>query len=439
MSRRPRFALPLFVLLLCASGVHAQDFFTNAAGARSTALGGTYVVSSSDALGALSANPAGLTFLRGGNLNLEADTFFARGSFSDSVNTNSPLGTSPAVIPYGAFGMPIGHSRFSFGIGLIPELASRGDWRYVDAPGAAGASYGLQQQKSAIVNARAVAGVGYTVSSWLSLGATFGANYNQNTLDAPYIFQNQPTLAGLKTLLSMHTEGVGWNGSVGFLARASKTIQVGAAWKSRTVIDTTGHASGDVGAQFAALGVNAPSTFTYNAAVRNVLPQSVLANVSWQASPRWMFAFQTDWTNWHDSFVSLPVTLTNGTNATINSLVGSDTLVDSVPLHWKDQYGFHVGAERSLTESTVIRFGYAHANDPVPSSTLTPLTSAIMSNQLSTGFAYQHNRSKWELGYSFHPTAERHVGQSALLSGEYDNSTVKVGTQSLTVGYSFRF
>jgi long-subunit fatty acid transport protein len=152
-----------------------------------------------------------------------------------------------------------------------------------------------------------------------------------------------------------------------------------------------------------------------------------------------MFAFQTDWTNWHDSFVSLPVTLTNGPNATINSLVGSDTLVDSVPLHWRDQYGFHVGAERSLTESTVIRFGYAHANDPVPSSTLTPLTAAIMSNQLSTGFAYQHNRSKWELGYSFHPTAEQHVGQSALLSGEYDNSTVKVGTQSLTVGYSFRF
>jgi len=62
-----------------------------------------------------------------------------------------------------------------------------------------------------------------------------------------------------------------------------------------------------------------------------------------------------------------------------------------------------------------------------------------MSNQLSTGFAYQHNRSRWEIGYSFHPTAEQHVGQSSLLSGEYDNSSVNVGTQSLTVGYSFKF
>jgi len=205
------------------------------------------------------------------------------------------------------------------------------------------------------------------------------------------------------------------------------------------VIDSTGHASGDAGAQLTALGINVPSTFTYDAAVQNVLPQSVLGNVSWQTDHHWLFAVQADWTNWGNSFVSLPVTLTNGTNATINSVVGSTTLVDSVPLHWKDQYGVHVGAERTLTENTVLRFGYAHANDPVPSSTLTPLTAAIMSNQLTTGFGYNPGRSRWEVAYSFHPTATQHVGVSSLLSGEYDNSSVHVGTQSLTVGYSYRF
>ncbi len=435
----PRLILPLFGLFLSAAGARAQDFYSNADGPRSVAMGGTYVVSNSDVLGALSANPAGLTFLRGANLNLEADAFFARGSFSNSVNDNAPLHTGAAVIPYGAFGMPIDHSRLSFGVGLLPELASRADWRYVDAPGLAGATYGLQQQKSAIVNARAVAGVGLTLTSWLSLGATFGANYNQNTLDAPYIFQEQPQLAGMKTLLAMHTTGVGYNGSVGFLARASKTVQLGASWKSRTVIDSTGHASGDAYAQFAALGITAPSAFTYNAAVQNVLPQTVLGNVSWQADRHWMFAVQADWTNWHDSFVNLPVTLTNGTNATINSVVGSSTLQDVVPLHWKDQYGVHVGGERTLTENTVLRFGYAHVNSPVPSSTLTPLTAAIMQNQISGGFGWTPGRSKWEAAYSFHPTASAHVGTSSLLAGEYDDSTTHVGTQQLTVGYSFRF
>ena len=439
MNLRSRLILMFCALLLASAGARGQDFYTNAAGVRSTALGGTYVVSSTDAIGALSANPAGLTFLRGENLNLEADVIIPRGSFSNSVNDGAPLNTSAAVVPYGAFGMPIRHSRFSFGVGLLPELASRGDWKYFDAPGAAGATYGLQQQKSAIVNARAVAGVGFTVNSRLSIGATFGANYNQNTLDAPYIFQTQPALAGLKTLLTMHTAGVGWNGSVGVLARVSRSVQVGAAWKSRTVIDSTGHASGDVSAQFVALGVNAPSAWAYNAAVQNVLPQSILGDLSWQTSKHWLFAFQADWTNWNNAFVNLPVSLTNGTNATVNSLAGGTTLQDSVPLHWKDQYVFHVGAERSLTENTVLRFGYAHGNDPVPSSTLTPLTAAIMQNQLSTGFAYSPGRSKWEVAYSFHPTATQHVGTSGLLSGEYDDSNVKVGTQDLMVGYSFRF
>lgn len=439
MGLRSRWVLMSSVLFLAAAGAHGQDFYSNAAGVRATSLGGTYVVSSTDAIGALSANPAGLTFLRGENLNLEADIFIPRGSFSNSVNEGAPLNTSTAVVPYGAFGMPIGHSRFSFGVGLIPELASRGDWKYFDAPGFAGATYGLQQQKSAIVNARAVAGIGYTVSSRLSIGATFGANYNQNTLDAPYIFQTQPVLAGMKTLLAMHTDGVGWNGSVGVIAQATRSVQVGAAWKSRTVIDSTGRASGDVSAQFAALGVNAPSTFAYDAAVQNVLPQSVLGSVSWQSARHWLFAFQADWTNWNNAFVNLPVTLTNGTNATINSLVGGTSLLDSVPLHWKDQYGFHVGAERGVTENTVVRFGYAHANDPVPNSTLTPLTAAIMQNQVTAGFAYNPGRSKWEVAYSFHPTATERVGTSGLLSGEYDASTVKVGTQSVQVGYSFRF
>lgn len=439
MSLRSRLLLMSSALMVMGAGAHGQDFYSNAAGVRATSLGGTYVVSSSDAIGALSANPAGLTFLRGENLNLEADVFIPRGSFSNSVNDGAPLKTGTAVVPYGAFGMPIDHSRFSFGFGLIPELASRGDWKYVDAPGVAGATYGLQQQKSAIVNARAVAGVGFTVNSRLSIGATVGANYNQNTLDAPYIFQTQPALAGLKTLLAMHTDGVGWNGSVGVIAQATKSVQVGAAWKSRTVIDSTGHASGDVSAQFAALSVNAPSTFTYNAAVQNVLPQTVLGDLSWQTNKHWLFAFQADWTNWNNAFVNLPVTLTNGTNVTINSLVGGTTLQDSVPLHWKDQYGFHVGAERGLTENTVLRFGYAHANDPVPNSTLTPLTAAIMQNQVTAGFAYNPGRSKWEVAYSFHPTATQHVGTSGLLSGEYDDSTTKVGTQSVQIGYSFRF
>src|ERR1700689_1591353 len=205
---------PVFIAFaFLAVSASAQDFYWNSASTRSLALGGVYVPSSSDAIGALSTNPAGLTYLTAPSLDLSMSTVFARGSFTNSANNDSPMTTSPGVVPYGAFGMPIGHSRFSFGVGFAPDLASVSDWRYVDAPGYAGVTYGLQEQKSAILAGRAMAGFSVALGHKLSIGATVGADYNSNTLEAPYIFQSQPQLAGAKTLLDLHTYGVGWNTS----------------------------------------------------------------------------------------------------------------------------------------------------------------------------------------------------------------------------------
>ena len=440
MKFRRQLAFVFVAFAFITTSAFAQNFYWNSTSARSVAMGGVYVPSSSDAVDALAANPAGLTYLSGRTLNLSLNTVFPRGSFSNSVNKDAQLSKTPGVLPYGAFGTRIRQSRFTFGVGFVPDLMSVAHWNYVDAPGAAGATYGLQEQKSAILAGRAVAGLGVDLGRKLSIGVTVGADYNSNTLNAPYIFQSQPVLKGLKTLLDLHTTGYGWNGSVGALIRPTKNVEVGLAWKSSTVIESHGDASGNVGAQFAALGLaGVPANFNYSAQVRNVLPQSALASVNWRANPRWLFAFQTDWVNWESAFTTLPVTLTNGTNAAINGLLNSSSLIDGVPVNWKDQYSFHIGAERLVTESSSIRLGYAYGNNPVPSSTLSPLTAAIMSNQISTGFVYHRGRSTFEVAYSFDPTAQANVQKSGLLSGEYNNSTVRVGIQSLTLNYSIRF
>jgi long-subunit fatty acid transport protein len=120
-------------------------------------------------------------------------------------------------------------------------------------------------------------------------------------------------------------------------------------------------------------------------------------------------------------------------------LLQSDSIVDGIPLNWKNQFSFRGGFERTLTESFSWRGGFAHATNPVPESTLLPLTAAIMSDQMSTGFGYQMGRSRFDLAYSFGFAAESSVGNSAILSGEYDNSRVRVGMQSLTFNTSFQF
>jgi long-subunit fatty acid transport protein len=429
----------LLVTGLFALSLHAQDFYRTTSSARSSALGGIYTPSDDAVTDALAANPAGLTALKARALNLGLAGIFARGSFSNAVNTNSPLRDSPGAVPSAAFGSPLGHSRFTLGLGLVPELLSVSNWNYVDAPGAAGASYGLQTQKSAIIALRAVAGVGFALNDRISLGFSAGAVYNSNTLDAPYIFQSNPVLAGLKTLLNLHTTGVGWNVGAGLTARLIRNLHVNAAWKSRTVIDSTGKASGNLSQQFAALGLTAAPGFSYSATVHNVLPDSLLAGFDWRATGRWRFLIEANRIGWRSAFRSLPVSLSGGTNATVNSLLASTSLNDGVALLWKDQYVVRAGVERPLSESILLRAGFAHANNPVPASTLSPLTAAIMTDRLSTGLGYRSGRWRFDLAYSFNPLAHEAVRHSALLSGEYSNSAVSIGTQSLTLDTSLRF
>jgi long-chain fatty acid transport protein len=433
------FSKIFFILGLTTACVQAQDFYWGTASARSMALGGVYLPSAGGAIDAMAANPAGLTALSAPTLSVSLTGIFASGSFTNSVNANAPLKDSAGVVPYGAFGMPIGHSRFSIGFGVTPELTSVSNWNYVDAPGVAGASYGLQQQKSAILAVRSAAGLGFTLNSKLALGVSVGAVYNSNTLDAPYIFQSNPALAGLKTLVDLHTTGVGWNTNVGLIATPSDRVQFNAAWKSRTVINSTGDANGNIGAQLTALGLAAQPAFHYSAAVRNVLPQSVLAGVSWRVDGKWTFALQGDWVNWNDAFSSLPVSLTNGTNPDINGLLGTNSIFDRIPVLWKDQFSVHGGVEYRMIENVSLSGGYAFSTNPVPASTLSPLTAAIMTNQLSTGIGFHHGHWRLDLAYGIDPSSRESVGRSALLSGEYSNSSVRIGTQSVRLDTSLQF
>lgn len=60
----------------------------------------------------MAVNPAGLTLLGGPLIEVSAAAMFARGTFQNAVNREGHL-KSNGALPYGAFGMPIGRSRFT--------------------------------------------------------------------------------------------------------------------------------------------------------------------------------------------------------------------------------------------------------------------------------------------------------------------------------------
>jgi long-subunit fatty acid transport protein len=430
-------SLHLAILCVVASPLlTAQDFYGAGVSADTSRRAGIFAASPDSPSDALELNPAGLTALSAPTLNLSITAIFARGSFSNASNNTSPMALNNGFVPFGAFGFPVG-KHWAIGIGIMPDLLSASKWHYSDTPGFAGATYGPQSEKSQIIAIRGAAGVAYQFSKTLSVGASVGADYNSNTLDAPYIFQSHPVLAGLKTLLDLHTAGYGWNGSFGVTAKPSKRLDLGFSFRTPTAITSYGHATGNMGAEFQSLGLNAQPDFGYRAQVRVTLPPSALLSAGWQATQAVRLSFQTDWIGWRGSFNGLPVTLTQGSNADINSLLQSSSLKDTVPLDWKDQITFRGAVERSLGEGFVIGGGYLHGNNPVPNSTLSPLTAAIMRNGLTTGVGWHLGRMHFAASYGYDFNAQDQVGKSALLYDEYSNSKTRIGTQAFTLSTAF--
>jgi long-chain fatty acid transport protein len=411
----------------------------NGISGRSISLGSATVASTTSPLEAMQGNPAGLSVLKGKSLEVDATSLFATGNFTNSVSNNGSIVSSAGTIPYGGFSMSLS-KRLTMGISVAPDTLMTANWKYIDPPGGSGGtSYGLQQNKSAMITLRSAAGLSFVVSRKLAIGGTFGAIYDRNTLIAPYIFQEQPTLAGAKTLLNLHTNGVGYNGSFGALISPSSKLQIGLAYKMSTSIHTHGNANGDVAAQFATLNVNGASTFHYVAEVDTKFPQAFSGGISWQMIPRARLNLQGNWIDWSHSFDALPVKLTDGTNTTINSLVSSNGLQDVIPLHWRDQGVFGVGVESPVGEHLAFRGGYSYSTNPVPSATLTPMTAAILQNTIGTGMGYSRGRYSLDLAYQVQLPATESVGQSSLKSGEYDNSRVEVAVHSVTLTSRIHF
>jgi long-chain fatty acid transport protein len=433
-------ALSLALVGLFASLAEANGLFRNGVGARSMALSGADVAWAEDALGAMATNPAGLGFLTATRLDLSLTGLTADGEFTNPANRDGDLKDTYGVIPDGAFSMRLGPWPVTVGLSFIPESALTADWRYTDTPGGiGGVSYGRQQHRSSILVLRSAVGVGVEVTPAVSLGGSLGLVYNENTLKAPYIFQTHPQLKGFKTLLDLETSGFGWNGSVGVLYRPHETVQLGLSYTSETRIDSTGRATGNAGAQLAALGAPFQPDFRYDAEVETTFPQMVQAGVSWKPHRRVRLAFQVDWINWSDAFDELPITLTNGSNADINGFVGSSTLQDTPPLRWKDRFVYRLGVEYLLSERFVLRAGYAYGESPVPDGTLTPLTAVIMEHTVSAGVGYRHGRYRVDLAFQYDIPAERTVGTSALQAGEYSNSRTEVSLYWLAITTAIEF
>lgn len=429
---------------LFATGGHAAGIYRNGVGARAMALGGAAVASPDEPLEAIGANPAGFGLAKSPTLQIGGWGAFADGEFSNRSNERSNPRSTLGLAPEMAAAYPLQSAPIAFGLGVVPESAASLDWRLIDAPGGldGNTSYGRQRHFAEFIAVRAAGGVSVALRDWLSLGASLGVTYNRNSLVAPYTFQSHPVLSGFKTLLDLQTEGWGVNGTAGIIYRPHEKVRIGLSYRTPTSLHTTGHAEGNAGVQLENLSgpfAGARPDFRYDARVDTGLPQSFSGGVSWQMHPRTRAIFQIDWVEWSESFDQLDITLTRGNNADLNAFLGTDRIEDTAPLRWQDRLVYRAGLEFAATDAIILRAGYAYGDSPVPASTLTPMSAAILEHTLTTGLEWRCGPYSIAAAYQYDLPVTRRVATSALRSGEYSSSRTRLEAHwfGLTTGVRF--
>lgn len=420
---------------------NANGLARNGVGARSMSLGGASIADTGDALGAMAYNPAILGFLERGEAILGVTGVFADGDYISQAGDEGHLRDTDAVIPDFALIHPVSKT-VTLGFSIITDSSRLAKWRYVDPLGfdGAGIGYGLMKHRSEILNVRGALGAGVRVSDTVSLGVSVGAEYNENHLNAPYIFQSHPALVGAKTLLDLGTTGWGVSADAGLAWKVNDKVTVGLGYRSPTKFDTDGTAHGDITAQLAALGVPSPDgRFIYDADVHTELPQRVSLGVAVTPVKQWRLFGQAEWVNWADAYDDLTVSLSNGNNTTINGILGSDVLVDTIPLDWKDRFVFRLGAEYDVSENVTLRAGYSYGESPVPNSTVLPLTAAISEHSVSAGLGWHRGQWTVDFAWQYDLPASQNAGADGIAGTEYDFSRVELSAHwfSVTAGYRF--
>ncbi|GJM12259.1 MAG: hypothetical protein DHS20C12_06620 [Pseudohongiella sp.] len=385
-----------------------------------------------DALSALTTNPAFLS-AAGNAEQINLSTLSVDSVFTSSLGEQTKAEKGPGVIPEFAFSRQKPNSALSWGAGVVVQSAMRANFEFVDPPGTLDVSYSNQTHRSEFLVAKIAGAAAYQVNPRLAIGASLGLAYNRNQLEAPYIFQSHPGLAGLKVLVDLDTDDIALTASVGMDYTLSDTLSFNLAY----TLETDFAANGELDGNLAQLGLGFQEDFNYDVRVSTALPASLSAGLVWQTSDKLQLAAQIDWIGWEDAFDELPISLSKGSNADLNSFLGEDRIRDTAPLDWENQRIVHIGGNYTPNGRWQFRAGYEHANVPVPRSTVTPMTAATLSEAYSVGVGIPFQSSHIDIAYRYTTADDYDVVTSALLGGEYSGTAQSLSLHSLSVSYSF--
>ncbi len=128
-----------------------------------------------------------------------------------------------------------------------------------------------------------------------------------------------------------------------------------------------------------------------------IIPASISLGAAWWPLPRWVLTLDLRWIGWSHSMDQIEVRASGGNNADLNEIAGR-TVKYTLPLDWRDQFVLAVGTTFAVNDWLLLRAGYNHGENPIPSSSLFS-SSAVIEDHLTCGVGLRFG--SWDIDVAY--------------------------------------
>jgi long-chain fatty acid transport protein len=415
-----RISLSLAALLVFVGSALGDGVMLDGVSPRSISRGGTNIAFADNGA-ILFDNPAGAVNIDGNGL-LDIGANLMIGDFRYSDTFRSATETSVTPLPQ---------------IALIRKSAD-GDWAYglgLYVPAGFSETYDMQgppalpvptRYKSFGALMKILPGVAYRVNDRLSIGATAGVGVSHVELEGPYFLQGPNGYQGLPTLLDLQSTGATFVWSFGLQYALTDATTIGATYQSESRLQLHGPTR-----------IDSPylqvSPLAFDSQVNMTWPQSVGIGVKHDLCACRTVSADVLWTNWSAAFDDIGIRLRHQT------IPQFPTLIEELPLRWRDTVSVRLGYERHFDEERTLRLGYVYHQNPIPAGTLTPYIQGIMEHGFSIGYGWMWRGWNIDTAYMFSCGPTQHVGTSDLVGNDFGQSTQIAQTHCFGLNFIRKF
>lgn len=257
--------------------------------------------------------------------------------------------------------------------------------------------------------------------------------------------------------------GIGFNGKIGLAYKVNESLSIGLNFNTKTDLNlkdgtakmnmsnqfnqafglavqgamaqgyTMEQAQQAVAQQFVQMGIDVNSAMQgvvseYEMEADVSMPMSIGFGLSYAPQNNFRLAFDFEWLQWSEAFDKMILTMTDGTNANVATMMGSNDITIDFPLNWDNTYLVKFGAEYDVNQTLTLRGGFVYGTNPVPDETVFPVFPAIVENHIMFGGSYKVSKNfTIHAAFEIAPSIEQNGSSDNIIANEYRGSVSELG------------